>query len=82
LRALGICGTDYGRMVRDIEVYVRKKKTVTVREVGNAVRGYSKKERMAALTDMEELGKVAIRRYKDAHDVFSILPQSAVEWTA
>ena len=53
-----------------------------MREVGNAVRGYSKKERMAALTDMEELGKVAIRRYKDAHDVFSILPQSAVEWTA
>jgi hypothetical protein len=25
-------GTDYGRMVRDIEVYVRKKGTATVRE--------------------------------------------------
>jgi hypothetical protein len=59
-------GTDYGRMVRDIEVYVRKKKTVTVLEIGNAVRGYSKKDRMAALTDLEELGKVHIGRIKGA----------------
>jgi hypothetical protein len=75
-------GTDYGRMVRDIEVYVRKRKAATVREIGNAVRGYSKKERMAALTDMEELGKVTIRRYKDSNGVLSILPNSAVAWSA
>ena len=70
-------GTDYGRMVRDIEVYVRKKKTTTVREIGNAVRGYSKKERIAVLTDMEELGKVTIDRHKD-----SITPHSTVRWIA
>ncbi len=75
-------GTDYGRMVRDIETYVRKQKTPTVRAIGNAVRGYSKKERMAALTDMEELGKVTIHRFKDANGFAVILPQSTVAWIA
>ena len=74
-------GTPYGEMVRDIETYVRKRKTTTVRDIGNAVRGYSKKDRMAALTDMEELGRVTISRY-DTNGMLSILPKSAVVWIA
>ena len=74
-------GTPYGEMVRDIETYVRKRKTITVRDIGNAVRGYSKKDRMAALTDMEELGRVTISRY-DTNGMLSILPKSAVVWIA
>ena len=84
VRGLGTAtgGTDYGRRVRDLEAYVEKKKTTTMREIGNAVRGYSKKERLEALTDMEELGKVTIARYKDAKGFLTITPHSTVRWVA
>jgi hypothetical protein len=75
-------GTPYGVMRRDHEVYVRKKGTVTVRAIGNAVRGYSRKERIEVLCDLEELGKVHIGRIQTADKAFSILPQSVVQWIA
>ena len=47
-----------------------RKKRSPCATIGNAVRGYSKKDRMAALTDMEELGKVTISRYNDERHSF------------
>ena len=73
-------GTEYGQMSRRIAHYVHGRGKTTVRAVGNAVRGYSRKQRIEVLCDLEELGKVKIERIavKDANP--AILPQSAVRW--
>ena len=73
-------GTEYGKMSREIAAYIRGRRTTTAKAIGNAVRGYTSKQRAEVLCDLEELDKVKIERLADKKGELSILPQSTVRW--
>ena len=73
-------GRQYGKMSREIAAYIRGRRTTTAQAIGNAVRGYTRKQRAEVLFDLEELDKVKIERLADKKGELSILPQSTVRW--